>query len=157
MLPDYIIKKLLKRFGCNDCKHLLLSEENVIEDKYIKLLNRGDLLTPCSNVCFYSSKCFAILDVIFDVLFKYNQNDIRNCAEYFLNKYLPPVAVPLTIHPVVSGCAELFPTLYINNNQKLSNSEIRKDDVRRFLRHVKLRRETYYKHNKLRRDNGFTY
>ena len=89
-VTGYIIKKLLKRFNCNDCKHLLLSEENVIEDKYIKLLNRGDLLIPSSNVCFYSSKCFAILDVIFDVLFKYNQNDIRNCGQYFLNKYLPP-------------------------------------------------------------------
>ena len=66
----------MKRFGCNDCEHLLLSEENVIEDKYIKLLNRGGLLIPSSNVCFTSSKCFAILDVIFDVLFKYNQNDI---------------------------------------------------------------------------------
>ena len=39
--------------------------------------------------------------------------------------------VLLTIHPAVSGCAELFPT-YINNNQKISNSEIRKDDVKRF-------------------------
>ena len=51
-VTGYIIKKLLKRFGCNDCKHLLLSEENVIEDKYIKLLNRGGLLIPSSNVCF---------------------------------------------------------------------------------------------------------
>ena len=78
-VTGYIIKKLLKRFGCNDCKHILLSEENVIEDKYIKLLNRGGLLIPNPNVCFYSSKCFAILDVIF-VLFKYAPNDIRNCA-----------------------------------------------------------------------------
>ena len=43
-VTGYIIKKLLKRFGCNDCKQLLLSEENVIEDKYIKLLNRGGLV-----------------------------------------------------------------------------------------------------------------
>ena len=119
-VTGYIIKKLLKRIGCIDCKHLLLSEENVTEDKYIKLLNRGGLLILSSNVCFYSSKCFAILDVIFDVLFKYNQNDIRNCAEYFLDKsfyHQLTFAVPLSIHPVVSGCAELFPT-YISTTIK---------------------------------------
>ena len=131
----------------------------MIEDKYIKLLNRGGLLIPSSNVCFYSSKCFAILDVIFDVLFKYLPNDIRNCGEYFLDRYLPPI-VPLTIHPAVRGFAELFPIyvytyIYINNNQNISNSEIRKDDVRR-LRRVKLRREKCYKHSNLRRDDGFT-
>ena len=83
-VTGYIIKKLLKRFGCNDCKHLLLSEENAIEDKCIKLLNRGGLSIPNPNVCFYSSKCFAVLDVIFDVLFKYTQNVIRNCVEHLL-------------------------------------------------------------------------
>ena len=132
MLQD-IIKKLLKRLGCNDCKHLLLSEENVIEDKYIKLLNRGGLLIPSSNVCFYSSKCFAILDVIFDVLFKYNQNDIRNCVEYFLDKYLPPIDICCSTHNT-SSCkwlCRIVSNIYINNNQKISNSEIR-NDVRRF-------------------------
>ena len=48
--------------------------------------------------CFYSSKCFAILDVIFDVLFKYAPNDIRNCAEYFLDKYLPPIDICCSTH-----------------------------------------------------------
>ena len=43
-VTGYIIKKLLKRFGCDDCKYLLLSEENAIEDKYIKLLNRGGFI-----------------------------------------------------------------------------------------------------------------
>ena len=76
----------------------LLSEENAIEYKYIKYLNRGNLLIPSSNVCFCSSKCFAILDVIFHVLFKYAPNDIRNCAEYFLDKYLPPVDIYCSTH-----------------------------------------------------------
>ena len=97
-ITGYIIKKLLKRFSCDDCKHLLLSEENVIKDKYIKLLKRGGLLITNSNVCFYSSKCFAILDVISDVLFKYIQNDIKNCAEYFLDKYLPPIDICCSTH-----------------------------------------------------------
>ena len=96
-ITGYIIKKLLKRFSCNDCKPIL-SEENVIEDKYIKLSNRGGLLTPNSNVCFYSSKCFAILDVILDVLFKYTENDTINCAEYFLDKYLPPINIWCSTH-----------------------------------------------------------
>ena len=129
----------MKRFGCNNCKHLLLSEENVIEDKYTKLLNSGGLLVPNSNVCFYSSKCFAILDVIFDVLFKYNQNDIRNCAEYFLDKYLPPIDICCSTHNPSSRkwlcriVSNTYIYIYINNNhQKISNSEIRKDDVRRF-------------------------
>ena len=43
-ITGYIIKKLLKRFGCDVCKYLLLSEENAIQDKYIKLLNRGGLI-----------------------------------------------------------------------------------------------------------------
>ena len=133
-VTGYIIKKLLKLFGCNDCKHLLLSKENVIEDKYIKLLNRGGLLIPNSNVCFYRSKCFAILDVIFDVLLKYNQNDIRNCAEYFLDKYLPPIDICCSTHNSSSRkcLCRIVSNIYINNNQKNSNSEIRKDDVKRF-------------------------
>ena len=120
-ITGYITKKLLKRFGCNDCKHLLLSEENVIEDKYIKLLNRSSLLIPNSNVCFYSSKCFAILDIIFHVLFKCTQNDIRNCAEYFLDKYLPPIDICCFTHNSSSRkwLSRIVSNIYINNNQKI--------------------------------------
>ena len=133
-ITGYIIKKLLKRFGCNDCKYLLLSEENAIEDKYIKLLNRGGLLIPSSNVCLYSSKCFAILEVIFDVLLKYAPNDIRNCAAYFLDKYLPSIVICCSTHNTSSRkwLCRIVSNIYINNNQKISNSEIRKDDVKRF-------------------------
>ena len=118
-VTGYIIKKLLNRFGCNDRKHLLLSEENVIEDKYIKLLNRGGLLIPSSNVCFYSSKCFAILDVIFDVLFKYTPNDIRNCAEYFLDKYLPPIDICCSTHNTSSRkwLCRIVSNIYINKSK----------------------------------------
>ena len=109
-ITEYIIKRLLKCFGCNDCKHLLLSEENVIENKYIKLLNRGCLLIPSSNVCFYSSKCFPVLEVIFDVVFKYAGmilETVLNTSWISIYHQLTFV-VPFTIHLDVSGCVELF-------------------------------------------------
>ena len=83
---------------------------------------------------FYSSKCFAVLDVIFDVLFKYTQNDIRNSAEYFLDKYLSPSDICCSTHNSSSRkwLCRFVSNIYINDNQKISNSEIRKDDVRRF-------------------------
>ena len=65
-------------------------------------------------------------------------------------------AVPLTIHPVVSGCAELFLTYISITIKKFLIQKLEKMMLGD-LRHVKLRREKCYKHNKLRRDNGFTY
>ena len=95
----YIIKKLLKRFACNDCKYLLLLfEENVIEDKYIKLLTRGGLLITNSNVGFYSSKCFAILDVIFDVLFKHTQMILETVLNISWISISPPIDICCPTH-----------------------------------------------------------
>ena len=54
-------------------------------------------------------------------------------------------AVPLTIHPVASGCAELFPTYISITIKKFLIQKLEKM-VLGDLRHVKLRR-----------DNGFTY
>ena len=56
-------------------------------------------------------------------------------------------AVPLTIHPVVSGCAELFP-IYIYISITIKRFLIKKLEKMMLgdLRHVKLRR-----------DNSFTY
>ena len=50
-ISGYITKKLIKRFNCEDCKILLLSDKSTIADGYIKMLNRGVLLIPSSDVC----------------------------------------------------------------------------------------------------------
>ena len=65
-------------------------------------------------------------------------------------------AVPFTIHPVVSVCAELFPT-YISITIKTFQIQKLEKTMLGDLRHVKLRRGKCYKPNKLRRDDGFTY
>ena len=85
-ISGYITKKLIKRFNREDCKILLLSDKSSIADGYIKMLNRGGLLIPSSGVCSYSTKCFAILDVIHDVLIKHVPSNIKNSAEQNKNK-----------------------------------------------------------------------
>ena len=91
---------------------------------------------------FVFTKCFAILDVIFDALFKYNQNDIRNCAEYFLDKYLRPIDICCSTHNTSSRkwLCRIVSNIYINNNQKIPIQKLEKMMLRD-LRHVKLRRE----------------
>ena len=92
----------------------------------------------------------------------YFLNTIKVILETVLNIYWISIyhqltfAVPLTIHPVVSGCAELFPTYISITIKKFLIQKLEKMMLGD-LRHVKLRREKCYKHNKLRRDNGFTY
>ena len=99
-----------KRFNCEDGKILFLSDKSTIADGYIKMLNRGGLLIPSSGVCPYSIKCFAILDVIHDVLIKHVPNNVKT----LLNIYI------------------YISNTYFNNQQKISNVEIRKDDVKKF-------------------------
>ena len=50
-ISGYIIKKLIRRFNCDDCKIRLQSNGNTIEDGYIKLLNRGGLSIPSQDAC----------------------------------------------------------------------------------------------------------
>ena len=136
-IAGYIVKKLIKRFNCDKCKLQLLSngDENAIEDKYTKLLNRGGLLIPSSNICIYSSKCFAMLDVIYEILTKKDVYRIRILAEHFLDKYLPSTNVIFcSDHNLLSRkwLCRIVTNIYINNDQKISNAEVRKDGVRQF-------------------------
>ena len=89
---------------------MLSGDQNSIEDKYTKLLNRGGLMIPSLDVCSFASKCFAMLDIIYEVLLKYSADGIRNSAEYYLEKYSPPIVLVALImtYRVVSGCAGLL-------------------------------------------------
>ena len=133
-ISGYITKKLIKRFNCDDCKIRLHSNENTIEDGYIRLLNRGGLTIHSHDVCSHCIKCFAILDVVHDVLMKHVTNNIRICAEYLLSVYSPQIDFFCPTH-LSSGRKWVYRTvtnIYFNNEQKISNAEIRKDDIRKF-------------------------
>ena len=133
-ISGYIVKKLVKRFNCNDCQIRLKSEENSIEMGYINLLNRGGLSIPSHDVCACCVKSFAILDVMHDVLMKHVPNTIRTSAEYLLNVYSPPIEFCCPAH-ISSGRKWMCRTvsnIYFNNEQNIANAEIRKDDIRKF-------------------------
>ena len=112
---------MIKRFNCEDCNILLLSDKSTIADGYIKMLNRGGLLIPSSGVCSYSIKCFAILDVIHDVLIKHVPNNIKNSAEHLVSEYSPLTEFCCPVHNS-SGCMWVCRTIsniYFNNEQKI--------------------------------------
>lgn len=134
-VSGYITKKLIKRFHCKECNLLMLSgDQNSIEDKYTKLLNRGGLMIPSLNVCSFASKCFAMLDIIYEVLLKYSADGIRNSAEYYLEKYSPPIVIGCPDHDLScrKWLCRIVTNIYINNDQKISNAEVRKDVVKQF-------------------------
>ena len=133
-ISGYITKKLIKCFNCEDCKILLLSDKSTIAVGYIKMLNRGGLLIPSSGVCSYSIKCFAILDVIHDVLIKHVPNNIKNSAEHLLSEYSPLPEFCCPVHNSSGGMwvCQTISNIYFNNEQKISNAEIRKDDINKF-------------------------
>ena len=64
------------------------------------------------------------MDVTHDVLIKHVQNNIKNSAEHLLSEY----------SPLTEFCCPLHNTsnIYVNNEQKISNAEIRKDDIKKF-------------------------
>ena len=126
--------KFIKCFNCEDCIIILLSDKSTIADGYIQMLNMAGLLIPSSGVCSLGIKCFAILDVIHDVPVKHVPNNIKNSAGHLLSEYLPLTEFCCSVHNF-SGrmwVCRTISNIYFNNDQKISNAEIRKDDIKKF-------------------------
>ena len=66
MVSGYIEKKLIERIQCDACKNILLSKDGHVEvdDSYIKLISRGELLNPSNakELSDFVSHAFAALE-----------------------------------------------------------------------------------------------
>ena len=76
-----------------------------------------------------------MLDIIYEVLLKYDANSIRSLAEHYLDKYLPfTIDICCSVHNLFGRkwLCRIVTNIYINNDQKISNAEVRKDGIRQF-------------------------
>jgi len=134
-ISGYVAKKLRKRLSCTDCNNIMKSVNSTdIEDGYLKILNRGGLLVPCNAIINFCSKSFAILDSVQDLLLLYASNNIRESAENILNRYSPSTTFACQSHKLTARkwACRTISNIFLNNEQKISTSSIRKDDIKSF-------------------------
>ena len=151
----------MKRLNCADCTKILISNDsNDIEDGYLKILNRGGLLIPCHAITQLCSKYFAILDVVQDLLLLHASNNIRDSAERILHHYSPSVTFSCPVHLVTSRkwvCRTIC-NIFLNNEQNISSSLIRKDEIKSFNEGTSNREEKINNFSRLNTlKNGYFY
>ena len=136
MVAGYVAKKMLKRSNCNDCKcNLIHREGEKIEAHYISILNRGGLIIPSANLASYVCRCFSILDVVGDVILKHAPLHARSAAEKLLLYHnLCKIEFHCDIHasPGKKMVNKIITNVFFNNEQKLSNADRRKDEIKNF-------------------------
>ena len=138
-IAGYVAKTLLSRSDCNQCKEKLTSnnKDNCHDhDKYLRLLSRGGLTVPGLSLTDFTFQTFTILHYISPTIHEVTKNkSIRKIAENFLPKHLNKVVNFACVNHEdwavvfsVQACINIF----YNNEQKITNQSIRKDQIKDF-------------------------
>ena len=132
-LSGYVVKQLLEKSTCDDCKNILHS--NVISSEYLDILNRGGLIKPTESLAEYVCSSFSILDTAHDILMTHGEA-IRESGLETLKRFQTNEDITFmcdehrevgksTVHRIVTN-------IFFNNEQKIKTAEIRKNDVVEF-------------------------
>ena len=128
-LSGYVVKKLLEKSTCDDCKTTLKS--NTVSSKYLDILNRGGLLKPNESLAEYVCSSFSILDTAHDVLMRHSST-IRDASMETLKRFLTEDITFMCSEHGEQGrqtVDRIITNIYFNNEQKIKSAQIRKDKV----------------------------
>ena len=136
-IGGYIAKKLTQRSKCSVCHLKLISAgKHIANDNYRLTLSRGGLICPSPSLSNFVCHSFSILDLINPMLQKYSQEaPIKIIAERTLQSIQWGI-VDFTCEEHQSW-GDKFATqtvinIFYNNEQKLSNDRVRKDQIKDF-------------------------
>ena len=138
VVAGYIARSLTKRFKCNDCqiKLILQNADFNKEDDYLDKLSRGGLIKPSDHLREFVSQSFLILDHVSEIVKKkVSGNDIRKISEKLLDTMQDGmIFFVCNDHEKTGKKFALRATIniFFNNEQKLVNETIRKDEVKTF-------------------------
>ena len=142
-ISGYITKQMLEKSKCPECQPLL--RQNKISSDYLDILNRGGLIKPSESLVEYVCAGFAILDTAHELLLRYS-NVIRNASLLTLETFQKQdVVFVCQLHDEWGRkkANSIIANIFLNNEQKIKTTEIRKDEVSAFkTRHVKQRKES---------------
>ena len=128
-IAGYVMKQLMSKFDCKDCKKML--KQNPISSQYLDILNRGGLTKPNASLAEYVCSCFAILDTAHDILFRYS-HVITVAAMKTIDTYqTDEVSFLCQTHRECGrkSINRIVTNIYFNNEQKLKTAQVRKDQV----------------------------
>ena len=114
---------------------MIAIESDNVEDSYLKLLSRGGLITPSFNLIKYVCHCFAIFDLTGDMIIKYVPDNVRVAGEHLLDVYNNhEIHFSCDLHTqwIRKYVNNVITNIFFNNEQKLTNSDKRKDEVKDF-------------------------
>ena len=144
VVSGYIAKKLSKKLECSDCKNMLVSSESLAsaaEYEYLYKLSRGGLTVPSPHLLQYVAKSFAILDTTAEVIRNSGLRE-RDAAKYALS-YNAEVTLFCVKHiDALKKLNNIVINIFLNNSQKLQNSQIRKNEVNDFKRRQRKRKRS---------------
>jgi len=133
-ISGYIAKKLLKRSKCELCiSKITVSNNDLNNDHYLKILSRGGLFVPPKELADFVCSCFAILDFVESEILAINQSATK-LAMYVLKLYAPSCEFCCEFHKEwgTTFAAKIVINVFFNNKQKHSKDLIRKDAVTDF-------------------------
>ena len=87
-IPEYIVKKLVKRSKCKGCeKKLTVHDQDLQNDRYLTLLSRGGLSVLPKEFAEFVCRCFGILDFVEGDI--PSVDEVTRSAVYVLKYYGP--------------------------------------------------------------------
>lgn len=145
VIAGYIARKLDKQSKCADCTTFFSAnsdDSSLVHDdmNYIHLLNRGGLLLPTAELVEYTSKSFAILDVLHEVIVN-SKLPARKAAELALSSNASSISFFCDTH---THCIKIvnrtISNIFLNNFQKITKDKVRCDAVKDFKQRQRKRR-----------------
>ena len=137
LVAGYVSMKLGKRSKCSVCRNKFVAEENdVVNDKYLRTLSRGGLVTPSPMLAYFVGSCFSILDYVSGILQEKGEVYVREICSSVLKTHAPQIGFTCTDH-VEWGfkfASRAVINCFFNNAQKIDTSKVRKDSVAVFKR-----------------------
>lgn len=133
-ISGYIVKKLIKRSKCDQCKQkLTISSDDLQNDEYLRILSRGGLVVPPKELAEFVCSCFAILDFVEKDILSVDCA-VTESAMYILSLYSTHTEFCCQFHVDwgVKFASKIIVNIYFNNKQKQSKDVSRKDAIKGF-------------------------
>ena len=135
-IAGYVAKILENRSKCAQCeKRLKAGNEDPTHCDYLNTLSRGGLITPSTGLADFVCHVFSVLDSISPILMKHSRDvSHRKAAENVLGNMFDRVSFMCDAHVELGKKWSIRTAIniFFNNKQKMSNDEIRKDQVVEF-------------------------